>query len=69
MKGAKEYGKPFWIAFTAFFANLLALTGLDKLDESWISTFWVALLASVIVALFVFGREQVARFNKEKDKE
>jgi hypothetical protein len=68
MKSAKEYGKPFWIAFTAFFANLLALTGLDKLDESWISNFWAAFLSSVIVALFVFGKEQVSTFNKEKDK-
>ena len=67
MKIAKENAKPFWVAFTAFFANILALTGLDKLDESWISNFWVAVLASTLVALFVFGREQVAKLKEDVD--
>jgi hypothetical protein len=69
MDKLKELGKPFWIALTAFFANLLVLTGLDKLDEGWVDRFWGSLLASLLVGLFIFSREQAARFREKNGSE
>ena len=55
-----DVGQPFWTAFTAFFANMVALLGLDQagaitIDNSWIGS----IAASLIVAAAVYGKEKM----------
>jgi hypothetical protein len=60
-------GRPFWSAFTAFAANMVALFGVDKLHlaepDIAVSNWWVATLLSLFVAGAVYGKEKIVEAN------
>lgn len=58
--------RAFWTGFTAFFATLITLLGLDQasvitIDQSWLG----AALCAIVVAAAEYGRERLAHENGE----
>ena len=63
-------GRPFWIGFTAFCANMIAILGLNRLSvtEVDLSANWGgAIVASLFVAAVVYGKAKIDSQNGKKD--
>jgi hypothetical protein len=59
-------GRPFWTAFTAFFANMVMLLGLDAVGAAKVDrTALTAGVASLFVALAIYGREKLTEMHDE----
>jgi hypothetical protein len=61
-------GHAFWAAFTAFFANLAALFGVDQLQitdgDIVVNNWWIAAIVSAIVGGAVYGKEKLSETAK-----
>jgi hypothetical protein len=65
-------GKPFWSGFVAFCSNMVVLLGLDQLSltqaDVQVTVNWLgAIVASLLVAAVVYGKEKIAASNGKKD--